>query len=114
MAPFVERHPEWPVTRRPGPRHRVKAAALTGIAAIGIRTPRLQREVWRFLCNEASREGYWDTVEPRGRFSNPPADGLRIGSRLAQLAIRDEDARLPARDVADETRSVAGTAPGIP
>ena len=91
LAPLVERHPDWPVPRRPGARHRIKAAALTGLAASGARSTALRREIWRFLCHEASREGYWSAVEDR-----PPGTGLRIGRRLARLAIRDDDARLPA------------------
>jgi GT2 family glycosyltransferase len=90
MAPFVERHPEWPVPRRPGLRHRVKAGVLTGVAAIGIKAPHVQREIWRFLCHEAAREGYWSAVEQPGPARRSPEDRLRIGSRLAQLAIRNE------------------------
>jgi glycosyltransferase involved in cell wall biosynthesis len=95
MAPFVERHPEWPVPRPPALRHRVKAATLTGLAAMRVRTPRLQNETWRFLCHEASREGYWAAVERREPLGRAPGE-LRIGGRLARLASRDADARMPA------------------
>ena len=92
LADFTDRHRDWPVPRRPGLRHRVKASALTALAAAGVRTPALKRETWRFLCHEADREGYWDAVDGR-----PPANGtaeLRIGRRLALIAARDPDARL--------------------
>lgn len=96
MAPFAEHHPEWPVPRRPGLRHRVKAGALTGLAATGLRSGGIQREIWRFLCHEATREGYWSEVE-HGRFGNGrPLDGLQIGARLARLATRDVEAQIPA------------------
>jgi hypothetical protein len=59
----------------------------------GVRTPGLQRETWRFLCHEATREGFWDAVdEKQGREDG----GLRIGRTLARFASRDADARLPA------------------
>lgn len=93
LAVLVERHPSWPVPRPPGVRHRLRAAALTVLAAAGARIPRVQRETWRFLCHEAAREGYWREV--RGDTGKPPG-GLRIGSRLATLAARDEAARMPA------------------
>lgn len=93
LAPLAERHPEWPVPRRPGGRHRAKAAVLTALAALGVHTPALRRETWRFLCHEAAREGYWSAVE--GASAASPG-GLRIGRRLAALAARDEAARMPA------------------
>jgi GT2 family glycosyltransferase len=100
LAPFAELHSDWPVPRRPGPRHRMKAGALTGVAALGVRTPRLQREIWRFLCHEAAREGYWGTVD---RTNGPAAPGssLRVGGTLARLASRDPDARMPAASGVD-------------
>ena len=93
LAEFTERHPDWPVPRRPGLRHRAKASALTGLAAVGASTPGLKRETWRFLCHEAEREGYWDAVDGRPPAAEPP---LRIGSALAGLASRDPDANVPA------------------
>jgi hypothetical protein len=96
-ARFIERHPSRPAPRRPGVRHRIKAGALTGLAAIGVRHPRLQRETWRFLCHEAFREAFWREVDARHARSDPaPPEGLRIGRSLARLASRDEDAGLPA------------------
>ena len=89
LAPFAERHPEWPVPRPPGLRHRARAAVLTMLAAAGARTPRFREETWRFLCHEATREGFWS--------ASGEADGLRIGPRLARLAARDEAARAPGR-----------------
>lgn len=79
-----------PVPRRPGLRHRVKAAALTVLAVLPARTARIQRETWRFLCHEATREGYWDAID--GRDSAEP---LRIGRTLARIAGRDADAQMP-------------------
>jgi GT2 family glycosyltransferase len=93
LARLVERHPEWPAPRRPGTRHRLKAYALTALTAVGARTPRFKREVWRFLCHEAAREGYWSAVSGGG---NGAVDRqLRIGRRLSRWAARDEDTRLP-------------------
>lgn len=92
---LVERHPTWPAPRRPGARHRVKAAGLTGLTALGARTPGVQHEVWRFLCHEAAREGYWSVADTRGPTRH--STGLpRIGRRLAELASRDADATLPS------------------
>jgi hypothetical protein len=89
---LVQRNPEWPVPRRPGSRHRLKAAALTVLTAAGVRTPAVRTAAWRFLCHEAYREGYWDV----------PAAGprpLRIGVALASFAARDPATRI------DPTRS---------
>jgi GT2 family glycosyltransferase len=94
LAMLVERHPEWPVPRPPGLRHRVKASALTLLTAMGASTPRLKREVWRFLCHEASREGYWGVVTGTAN-GVPPPGGVRIGRRLSDRATRDKDVRLP-------------------
>jgi glycosyltransferase involved in cell wall biosynthesis len=96
MATFVDRNPDWDVPRRPGIRHRAKAFLLGVPATMGIRSQRLQREIWRFLCHEASREGYWSAVDSESpERDDPEGDSLRIGRRLAHRAIRDEDARLP-------------------
>jgi GT2 family glycosyltransferase len=93
LVRFAQRHPERPVPRRPGVRHRVKAGALTALSLARIRHPRLQRETWRFLCHEAGREGYWEALTAGGD-AHAPAE-LRIGRRLARLASRDPDAQLP-------------------
>jgi GT2 family glycosyltransferase len=69
--------PELPMPSRPGAKHRLKAAALTPLANLG-----LQRETaWRFLCDEAQREAFWD-VEPR------PGRVLAIGDALARSEMR--------------------------
>jgi glycosyltransferase involved in cell wall biosynthesis len=95
LAYLAERHAGYPVPRRPDVRHRVKAAVLTCLAALGVRTPRLQCETWRFLCHEANREAYWNAVDRRERGAAASGAGLRIGRTLARLASRDEDARMP-------------------
>jgi hypothetical protein len=94
-AVLAERHAGFPVPRRPGLRHRVKAGVLTGLAAAGAHTPALQRETWRFLCHQAAREAYWsgEPNTPRGRDSVVAAP--RVGRMLARLAIRDRDAQMP-------------------
>ena len=86
-----EIHAEDPRPRRPGPRHRLAAAMLLAPYAAGIRAEALRRTVWRFLCIEAFREGYWN--EPY-----PPGSGLRVGRTLASLASRDPSAAEPALD----------------
>jgi glycosyltransferase involved in cell wall biosynthesis len=91
---FTERHPDWPPPTRPGARHRAKAGALTALTALGLGRGPLRRETWRFLCDEATREGYWDAIARAGH--DPPARGVRIGATLARLASRDRDTRLPA------------------
>ena len=104
LARFIERYPDRPVARRPDVRHRVKAAALTLLAAAGVRTPRLQRETWRFLCHESSREGYWDAVDARAGGRAQQREELRIGRALARLASRDEDAQMPPAGAGVEAR----------
>ncbi len=86
---LVERNPDWPVPRRPGGRHQLKGAALTVLVAAGVRIPSVRTAVWRFLCHEAYREGYWDV----------PAAGprpLRIGAALARRAAADPATRIAA------------------
>jgi glycosyltransferase involved in cell wall biosynthesis len=95
LAAFAEQHPEWEVASRPGVRHRVKAAALTALATLGFRAPRLQREIWRFLCHEAAREGYWSALDGRQTHRRRPDGVPRIGRRLADLASSDQDAQAP-------------------
>jgi hypothetical protein len=95
LALLAERHPTFPVPRRPGVRHRVKAGVLTCLVATSGGTQRFQEETWRFLCHEASREAYWDAVDARERGGVPPLRDLRIGGTLARLASRHPDARLP-------------------
>jgi GT2 family glycosyltransferase len=86
-----EMHAEDPRPRRPGPRHRLAAAALLAPYAAGLRRDPIRRRVWRFLCIEAFREGYWN--EPY-----PPGSGLRVGATLATLATRDPSAAEPELD----------------
>jgi GT2 family glycosyltransferase len=81
-ALLVERLPEWPGPRPPGARHRARALALGAAAAARLRTPRVRRATWRFLCHEAHREAFWGAPPPEGSL-------LRIGGRLAALARRD-------------------------
>jgi GT2 family glycosyltransferase len=95
-ARFAERHPSRPAPRRPGVRHRIKAGLLTLLAAAGVRSSRLQRETWRFLCHESHREAFWREVDARaGRRTATRQGGLQIGRTLARLASRDEAARMP-------------------
>jgi glycosyltransferase involved in cell wall biosynthesis len=77
-----ERFPDWPLGRRPGARHRTKAALLTPLNLVPLGSTRLRHGTWQFLCHEAFREGCWE-VEPRGE------KPLRIGSLLARLAEGD-------------------------
>ena len=69
--------PELPMPSRPGARHRLKAGVLAPLAAVGIARP----AAWRFLCDEAQREAFWD-VDPR------PGHALAIGDALARLELR--------------------------
>ena len=82
---------DWPLPRRPGARHRAKAAILTALNLVArVRALRLVRQAtWHFLCHQAFREGCWD-VAPRG------ARTLRLGSALASLAARDPAAQRPS------------------
>ena len=84
---LIERNPEWPIPRRPGSRHRLKAAALTALNKARIRTRPVQTETWRFLFHEAYREGYWGV---------PAADAqpVRIGAMLARFAAGDPATRI--------------------
>lgn len=110
LARRAGRH-ESEVPRRPDLRHRIKAAALTVPALMGVRTPRVQQETWRFLCHESKREGYWDAVHlSEGRRSPSKDDDLRIGAFLARLASRDPDAQMPPADTEFEKRGSADTA----
>ena len=77
-----------PCPRRPGPRHRLAAAALLAPYALGLRGW-IRDVTWRFLCIEAFREGWWDEPPPAG-------GGVRVGGRLAALASRDPAAAEPA------------------
>jgi mycofactocin glycosyltransferase len=72
--------------RRPGPRHALKAAALT-LAALA-RLERTRSTRWEFLCDEAHREAFWGEPDPP-----LPAPAVRIGRRLARLAARDPAVR---------------------
>ena len=96
LAELAARHPEFPVPRRPGGRHRVKAAALTALTALRVRTRPQKHAVWRFLCHEAVRESYWMAVDGEGG-NNGSSGDLRIGRRLRRHAVRDEDVRIPSQ-----------------
>jgi GT2 family glycosyltransferase len=72
--------------RRPGHRHRAKAAALTALSAVPGAAGR--EATWAFLCEEAHREGYWEPDAPV-----PAGPPIRIGSRLARRAERDPAVR---------------------
>ena len=95
LVPLVERHPDWPLPRRPGVRHRARAAALGALTTVGVRPLAVRREVWRFLCHEAVREGYWEAFERGAAADGEPAEPVRIGARLARRAARDPEASLP-------------------
>ncbi|MDQ3630397.1 MAG: glycosyltransferase family 2 protein [Actinomycetota bacterium] len=85
-----DRVPDWPLPRRSGARHRVKAALLTVLNLIPqVRPSRLRHATWHFLCHQAFREACWG-IEPRG--DRP----LRTGSALARLAARDPATRMSA------------------
>jgi GT2 family glycosyltransferase len=73
---LVERAPEVEVPSRPAFKHRVKAAGLLAAGAVG----QARKATWRFLCDEALREAYWDVAPASGR-------RLRIGDSLARAAI---------------------------
>ncbi len=84
-----ERVPDWPLPRRPGARHRLKAAVLTALNMVPRARPLpVRHATWHFLCHEAFREGCW-AVSPRGDRE------LRIGRSLAWLAARDAATRAP-------------------
>jgi glycosyltransferase involved in cell wall biosynthesis len=113
LARFAERYPDHSVARRPGLRHRAKAAALTTLTMAGVRTPGVQRETWRFLCHEAAREGFWDAIDADEGRRDAPGTGLRIGRRLARLASRDADAQLPAEGHVRAGRQAHGIRVGL-
>ena len=69
--------PQLPMPRRPSAKHRLKAAALTPLAAAGIG----RETAWRFLCDEAQREAFWGVEPPAGR-------ALAIGNGLARGEMR--------------------------
>jgi glycosyltransferase involved in cell wall biosynthesis len=90
---LCELAPEATEPPAPGPRHRVKAGALTVAMLAG--RPRAAREAtWRFLCDQVLREAYWAEGEP-------PRTGPRAGRALARLARRDPDAT-PAQPAAPD------------
>jgi len=86
---MVERVPTWPVPRRPGTRHRVKAAVLTVALRARIPSAALRQVRWRFLSDEAFREGFWN-VAPRG------LNRVRIGATLARISASDPATRTSA------------------
>lgn len=71
---------------RPAARHRLAASALTLPAVARVRAAPVRRRIWRFLCEQAAREAFWD--EP-----DPPDPAIRVGRRLAALAARDPATR---------------------
>lgn len=92
-----ERAPELEMPRRPGMRHRAKATTLTALSAGGVGSTGTREATWRFLCDEAQREAFWDVEPGEGR-------RLRIGDRLARRAIAAE------RAAAQEDESPRGAA----
>jgi mycofactocin glycosyltransferase len=90
---LTELHPQLPRPRPPGPRHRLKAIALTAPASAGPLREPARAPTWTFLCEEAHREAFWG--EP-----DPPDPPLRIGRRLAALADRDPAVRSAAAPAA--------------
>lgn len=99
---LAEREPDLPMPRRPGPRHRIAAAALTALAALRISHPPIRERSWRFLCDEAQREAFWGIEPPGDRI-------LRIGERLARLQIAAEPrVALPASRREPERAGVGG------
>jgi GT2 family glycosyltransferase len=102
---LAERAPELPMPRRPGTRHRLKSAGLSALTAIGIRAPGVREASWRFLCDEAQREAYWQLDPPPGR-------RLRIGDRLASRAIAAQARSAPAAPPPDTPAPDGGPAAG--
>ena len=94
-ARIAERYVDRPAPRRPGLRHRVKAAALTALASVGARNQRVKHETWRFLCHQAAREGYWSAVDGKAPPAGPFDEHIRIGRTLARLASRDPATMMP-------------------
>jgi GT2 family glycosyltransferase len=88
-----------PSPRRPGARHRVKAWALTPLAATRPLTTAGRTAIWEFLCDEAHREAFWGEPDPA---SSAPA--VRIGAGLARLAQRDAAVRSAAAPARPERR----------
>ena len=86
-----ERIPDWPLPRRSGARHRVKAVVLTALNVVPRARPlRVRHATWHFLCHQAFREGCWG-VAPRGDRA------VRVGPALAWLAARDPATRTSSR-----------------
>lgn len=85
---LCEWHPEvdWP--RRPGARHRAKAAALNALLACGVQGAPVRHKTWRFLCHEAYREAFWGEADPG-------SPHVRIGAGLARRAYADTSADAP-------------------
>jgi glycosyltransferase involved in cell wall biosynthesis len=86
-----DRAPDWPLPRRSGARHRLKAAILTPLNMLpGVLPLPVRHATWHFLCHQAFREGCWG-VQPRG------ASPLRTGHVLARLAARDPSTRVSVK-----------------
>jgi len=83
---LAELMPAVPEPRRPGPRHRARAAALRVAARASIAAAR--EPSWEFLCEQAHREAFWGEPDPP-----PEAPGVRIGAGLARLVARDPAVR---------------------
>lgn len=86
------RAPELDMPSRPGLRHRAKAAALSALSASGLGGGGTREATWRFLCDEAQREAFWDVEPGEGRM-------LRIGEGLARRAVAAERGSSPGEDV---------------
>lgn len=74
---LCELDPAEPRPGRPAPRHRLAALALALAAPLGFGAAPLRRRSWRFLCEQAAREAFWE--EP-----DPPDPAVRVGRRLAE------------------------------
>jgi GT2 family glycosyltransferase len=75
--------PEWPQPlQQTGWQTRVKAAWLTALNLMRLRTRATRFETWGFLCRQALSDGFW---------MQPASTGtpLTIGRRLALVAARD-------------------------
>jgi glycosyltransferase involved in cell wall biosynthesis len=95
LVALRERHAGYPVPARPGIRHRAGAGALTMLTALGVRTPAVRRETWRFLCDQTVREACWSGASYGIRGVDAPRAVPRVGRTLARLAARDSAAQMP-------------------
>lgn len=79
---LAELAPELPAPRRPGLRHRLRAAALTTLYALPRRSQRVREATWRFLCDQVQREAMWGADEAEAPLP-------RTGAGLARRALAD-------------------------